>query len=89
MQYKKVNKGGGITIPQQLRHQLGISTGTPLAIEADENGLHISKYIPTCMLCGSPDDVVTLHGYEICRRCGEAVVRRFGGNDSTGNQSEG
>lgn len=85
MQYKKVNKSGGITIPQQLRHQLGISAGMPVSIEVTEDGLHISKYVPTCMLCGSPDDVTTVHGYEICRKCAEEAVRRFDGNDSTGN----
>lgn len=85
MQYKKVNKSGDVTIPQQLRHQLGINAGMPVAIEADENGLHISKYTPTCMFCGSPDNVTTVHDYEICRVCAEEAVRRLG-HDNTGNQ---
>ena len=82
--YKKVNKNGSITIPQQLRHELGIKAGVPLEIEATENGLHLKKYIPTCMLCGSAEQVVEIDGFGICTKCAEEVLRRYKADGTEG-----
>lgn len=83
--YKKVNKNGSITIPQQLRHELGIKAGVPLEIEAAENGLQLRKYIPTCMLCGSAEQVAELDGFGICTQCAGEVLRRY---ETNGNAED-
>ena len=76
--YKKVNKNGSITIPQQLRHDTGIRAGVPLEIETTENSIILKKYVPTCMFCGSAENVAEIQGFCICRNCAEEILRRTG-----------
>lgn len=80
--HKKVNKSGGITIPQLLRHELGICAGTAVDVIADENGLHITKHVPTCFHCGSVDEIASCLGIEICRNCSEEIGKEFDKNGS-------
>lgn len=87
--HKKVNKNGSITIPQQLRHELGIKAGVPLELTATAEGLSLTKYIPTCMVCGSAEFVVTLDGHCICKGCAEEVLRRCEAHGSDGAESTG
>ena len=54
---KKVNKSGGITLPRGIRQETGILPGVPVDIRTDEEGIHISKHVPTCHCCGTVDDV--------------------------------
>ena len=75
---KKVTKSGGITFPRGIRQETGILPGVPVDIVSDENGIYISKHIPSCFHCGSTDDVKTVCGMEICRNCAEKIMEVFG-----------
>ena len=44
---KKVTKSGGITLPRGIRQETGILPGVPVDIRTDEEGIHISKHVPT------------------------------------------
>ncbi len=78
MAYKKlVNKSGGITIPSQLRHEVGIYYKTPLDLEVREDGILLKQSVPVCMMCGSVDDVTEVNKYRICKKCANEVIRRF------------
>lgn len=68
-QFKKVSKAGGITIPQIMRHELNIPKGAAVEVETADDALIIRKHIPTCIMCGSADDVVVVDGTELCSRC--------------------
>ena len=61
---KRVAKSGAVTLPRQLRQETGILPGVPVDIEADEDGVHIRKHVPTCHFCGTVDDVKTVCGIE-------------------------
>ena len=63
----------------QLRQETGILPGVPVDIEADEDGVHIRKHVPTCHFCGTVDDVKTVCGIEICRGCAEKIMEEFKG----------
>ena len=56
-----------------------ILPGVPVDIEADEDGVHIRKHVPTCHFCGTVDDVKTVCGIEICRGCAEKIMEEFKG----------
>ena len=56
-----------------------VITGVPVDIEADEDGVHIRKHVPTCHFCGTVDDVKTVYGIEICRGCAEKIMEEFKG----------
>ena len=74
---KRVAKSGAVTLPRQLRQETGILPGVPVDIEADEDGVHIRKHVPTCHFCGTVDDVKTVCGIEICRGCAEKIMEEF------------
>ena len=76
---KRVAKSGAVTLPRQLRQETGILPGVPVDIEADEDGVHIRKHVPTCHFCGTVDDVKTVCGIEICRGCAEKIMAEFKG----------
>ena len=59
--------------------ETGILPGVPVDIEADEDGVHIRKHVPTCHFCGTVDDVKTVCGIEICRGCAEKIMEEFKG----------
>ena len=74
---KKVNKSGGITLPRGIRQETGILPGIPVDIRTDEEGIHISKHVPTCHCCGTVDDVQKVWkagGLEICRNCAANIA---------------
>lgn len=74
---KKVTKSGGITLPRGIRQETGILPGVPVDIRTDEDGIHISKHVPTCFHCGTVDDVQTVCGVEICRSCAGKIAEVF------------
>ena len=75
--YKKVSKTGGITIPQQFRHLLNIPKGAAVEVEADEEKIVIRKHIPTCMVCGTAENVAIVGEVEMCRHCTEELEKRL------------
>ena len=77
MRQKKVTKSGGITLPRGIRQETGILPGVPVDIRTDEEGIHISKHVPTCFHCGTVDDVQTVCGVEICRSCAGKIAEVF------------
>lgn len=74
---KKITKSGGVTIPRSIRQEQGILPGVPVDITTDENGIHISKHVPTCFHCGTVDEVEEACGLEICQSCAEKIMEVF------------
>lgn len=75
---KKIAKNGSITLPQAMRHDLGIFGGTPVDISTNDDGsVTIRKHIPTCHICGSVNHVVEINGLGICHRCHCKFVDEF------------
>lgn len=71
---KRMGKKGTLTIPQQLRHQLGFQGGTALDITVTEDGgLLLQKHLPTCNICGSTQGVVNFKGFSVCRECSRGI----------------
>ena len=67
---KRMGKKGTLTIPQHLRHELGLDGGTAVDLTpTGDGGLVIQNHRPTCNICQGTDEVVTLRGFQICREC--------------------
>lgn len=75
---KKVTGSGGITLPREIRTELGIPAGSAVDITTDEERIIISKHVPLCSFCGSPENVVRVLKTEICRKCAETISRKAG-----------
>ena len=82
--FKKVSKAGGITIPSQLRHALNIPKGAAVEITTNEDDeIIIKKHIPTCICCGTAENVKVINGVELCQEC----AGTFAGGTNDGNDN--
>lgn len=68
--FKKLNKGGGLTVPRMIRQELGLHPGTALDISTTEDGsLLIQKHAPCCHICGSTEQIGSYKGLTLCQGC--------------------
>lgn len=73
---RKISKSGGITIPSNLRLQLGIQGKEKINIETRDNGDIVIKRIQgTCIFCSSVDNVQSFKGKFVCDRCKEELKK--------------
>lgn len=66
---RPVDSLGRVVIPIELRRNLGISAEDSLEIFVDGEFIMLKKYEPTCVFCGSADNLSTVHGKNICAEC--------------------
>lgn len=70
--FKKLSKAGGITIPADLRRDLGIQEGAGFDISVSEGTIILEKHTPTCVFCG--EYATKKHmGKDICDNCSAAI----------------
>ena len=86
---KRVAKSGAVTLPRQLRQETGILPGVPVDIEADEDGVHIRKHVPTCHFCGTVDDVKTVCVLRSAVDAQKRSWRSLNDNGCGGSKKEG
>ena len=60
---------GRIVIPVELRRTLNIKTDDSLEIYVEGQFIMLKKYEPSCVFCGSMDDIRTIHGKNVCTDC--------------------
>jgi len=72
---KLVGKLGRLGIPEQVREDLGMSSGTEVELYTDGTHLIVQPAGATkrCVLCGSSDDLDAFRGQYICGDCEEAI----------------
>ena len=72
---KKMNRTGGLTIPKQMRAEMGLFPGQPVVLSLDHHGhAVIAKRDVTCRFCGTHENVIQVMGIEVCHSCGERLV---------------
>lgn len=75
---KKMNKGGGITIPSDIRKLYGFSNDSPVKLEVQADGsIMITPHKRVCLICSSSDNVETIDGIAICKHCAERLAIKF------------
>lgn len=74
---KRLTSKSGLTIPKHVRAEAGFLPSMPVNIEVVENGVLISKRVPTCRFCGSVHDVVNVHGMEMCGQCAASIRKEL------------
>lgn len=75
---KRITAAGAVTIPKTVRAELGIPAGTAVDIETDGEYIIIGKHTPLCRCCGSADNIISVLGIEICRKCADIISRKAG-----------
>ena len=72
---RKVDELGRIVLPIELRRTLDISLRDPLEIYVEGDCIVLKKYNPTCIFCGSKEDILVYHEKNICGKCIEELKK--------------
>lgn len=70
MRSKRLTSKCGITIPKDIRAQVGWWPG--MGVDIEEGGDHsviIRPHVPVCRFCGAVDHVIEVSGISVCRDC--------------------
>ena len=73
---RRVDELGRIVLPKELRMNLNINERDALEIFVDGNMILLKKYEPSCIFCGSMDDIVHYRGHNICKNCVKKLSER-------------
>lgn len=74
---KRITKSNTVSIPRDIRCAMGLAAGMPIKIESTGSSIMISKYVPCCRICGSPEQVLNFDGAEICVNCAKKAVEEW------------
>ncbi len=66
---RPVDALGRVVIPIELRRNLNINTDDSLEVFVKDEYIMLKKYEPACVFCGSAEDVVQIHGKNVCMNC--------------------
>ncbi len=74
---RKVDILGRVVIPKELRDTLDIAEKDPIEIFVEDEKIILRKYNPTCVFCGSTNNVVIYKEKLVCEDCAKAVASQF------------
>lgn len=67
---RKINAKGGLTIPTNLRRDLGINGKEKVNLEVQGNGdIVIKRIAGTCVFCGNYENITAYKGRFVCKEC--------------------
>ena len=66
---RKVDDLGRIVLPIELRRILNIAIKDPLEIYVEGESIILNKYNPSCVFCGSNENIFIYHEKNVCGRC--------------------
>lgn len=70
---RKVDILGRIVIPKELRDALDIEDKDPLEIFVEGDRIILKKYNPSCIFCGSTNDIVLFKEKLVCEDCIKSI----------------
>jgi len=66
---RKIDTLGRIVLPIELRRHMKIDTGDDIEIFVEGNTIVLEKYSPTCIFCGSEEQLVEFCEKSVCAAC--------------------
>ena len=73
---RKVDILGRIVIHKELRDALDIEDKDPLEIFVEGDRIILKKYNPSCIFCGSTNDIVLFKEKLVCEECIKSISTR-------------
>lgn len=70
---RNIDELGRIVLPMELRRTLDIEVKAPLEIYVDSHYIILKKYNPSCVICGSMEELTDFQGKKICKKCVEEL----------------
>lgn len=75
LKHKKLTSKNGITLPKDLREEVGLDAGMAVDIESRNGEIVIRKHAPICRFCNEIQGVRTVMGIEICPECAGKLTK--------------
>jgi transcriptional pleiotropic regulator of transition state genes len=72
---RQLDKLGRIVLPKELRKVFNIENEDSLEIYVEDDKIILKKYMPSCLFCGSDEEITEYKGKHICRHCLEEMRR--------------
>ena len=66
---RKVDELGRIVLPIELRRTLNIDIKDSIEIYVENDSIVLKKFEPTCIFCGSNENLKTFHDKNVCEKC--------------------
>ena len=75
---RRVDELGRVTIPKEIRKQLGIKDNVDsFEIFTEGNMLILRKYAPSCAFCNTMDgEIISFKGVNICKSCKDELASK-------------
>lgn len=70
---RKVDELGRLVIPKEIRDGLKIGHNDPLEIYMEGDKIIVTLYQPSCIFCGSEENLVEMGEKKVCAACVEAL----------------
>lgn len=74
---RRIDELGRFVLPIEIRKNLGINNRDSVEIFVDEEKIVLKKYEPSCIFCGSADNVESIKGKLICKDCIAQIKRNY------------
>ena len=72
---RRIDELGRIVVPMELRRILEINEKDQVEIFAENDRIIIKKFTPTCLFCGSNNNIVDFKSKLICEECLEILKK--------------
>ena len=66
---RKVDELGRIVLPIELRRTLNIDIKDSIEIYVENDSIVLKKFEPTCIFCGSNENLKTFNDKNVCEKC--------------------
>ncbi len=60
---------GRVVLPMEMRNTMLIEKGTPLEIYVEGDNIILHKYEPSCLFCGSSEELISYQDRKVCKAC--------------------
>ncbi len=70
---RKIDELGRLVLPKELRNTFQIQHDDPIEIYVEDDCIILKKYQPTCIFCGSAEDLTEFNDKRVCTRCIEGL----------------
>lgn len=72
---RNIDEVGRIVIPKEMRTNMNMSSSDPIEIYVEGDKIILTKYVDSCIFCGSKDDLFEFKGKKACQTCIEELKR--------------
>ncbi|HKM21310.1 MAG TPA: AbrB/MazE/SpoVT family DNA-binding domain-containing protein [Lachnospiraceae bacterium] len=75
---RKLDDLGRITLPMELRKNLGITDRDPLHIYVEDQRIILEKYAPSDIFTGNREDLIEFHGKRVSKESIKEMAKLAG-----------